>query len=661
MSRIRCSALAMLCVFVGLNPPGAAVAAEDAGTLSPFAGGAGCRAMALGGAFVAMAEDAAALTWNPAGLGGATRSGFEVAHTERTSVGAVDEYAALVLPSWRWGSAALAIRHLGVGGIERRDERNVLLEGEASSSETEIALGYGRSVSEVWSVGAAVKMQRQSLGGFSAGGVGADLGVQASLGAALGGRRWLDGVTWGLAARNLLEPSLRLDRESVPDPRLWRTGLAWRGALGRLPEARLAWGLDQAAGISPRLHAGAEVRIHPLLVLRAGFDRDRPTAGLGVSWHDLDVSYAFQDGSVGPVHRIGLAHVFGSTVGARREASQRAEEEAIQARLDREFQQRRAGQIDQLLQRAEQALGRAAFDDVLEMLGAAALLDSTDSRVTALEARCQRELGTHHERAGDFAAAAQAFGRALAIAPGDTAAREGERRARAAYDHRAERVATRRGQFDAGLGAFAAGDLGRARSAFEALAASDPADSQSTTMLRRVQQAIGVRNTELLRQARASLASQETDEASRLLARVRALDSQAPGLAELETALADAGRRSGASASAVAAPSAESRREAEALFRRGALAMSAGRVDDALRFWELALSLDPGHSGAGRALNREYLARGMEAYAAGHLDEAIGNWEKALRADPRDRRAAGFLTRARERELRTRELSGQNR
>jgi cytochrome c-type biogenesis protein CcmH/NrfG len=53
--------------------------------------------------------------------------------------------------------------------------------------------------------------------------------------------------------------------------------------------------------------------------------------------------------------------------------------------------------------------------------------------------------------------------------------------------------------------------------------------------------------------------------------------------------------------------------------------------------------------------------RGMDAHAAGRLEEAVSYWEKALRADPRDPRAAGFLTRARERQERTREILGGSR
>jgi tetratricopeptide (TPR) repeat protein len=199
----------------------------------------------------------------------------------------------------------------------------------------------------------------------------------------------------------------------------------------------------------------------------------------------------------------------------------------------------------------------------------------------------------------------------------------------------------------------------RARTAFVALSASDPGDRESGALLRRTDEAIARRADELLREARRRLDAQSTDEARRLLARVRALEPRAAGLAELESALDRVPLPSVATPRPAPAPAPPAQpREAGQMVKRGAAAMAAGRADDAIRYWELALSLDPGERNASRYLNREYLARGMDAYAAGRLDDAVSFWEKARRADPGDPRAAGFLARARERNERTRELFG---
>ena len=57
------------CVLAALASAPVARAADDGGTRSIFASGAGNRALALGGAFVGLADDASAMIWNPGGLG----------------------------------------------------------------------------------------------------------------------------------------------------------------------------------------------------------------------------------------------------------------------------------------------------------------------------------------------------------------------------------------------------------------------------------------------------------------------------------------------------------------------------------------------------------------------------------------------------------------
>ena len=47
----------------------AVVLADGIGAFSAFKNGIGARALAMGGAFVAVADDATAVCWNPAGLG----------------------------------------------------------------------------------------------------------------------------------------------------------------------------------------------------------------------------------------------------------------------------------------------------------------------------------------------------------------------------------------------------------------------------------------------------------------------------------------------------------------------------------------------------------------------------------------------------------------
>src|SRR6185369_9253786 len=323
MSRSRRIALVSLLLL--LSPAGAARAADDGGTRSVFAEGSGMRALALGGAFAAIADDASAPLWNPGGLGLVERGELQFGQTQY-ELDFRETFAAAVYPDWRWGAAALTVRHFGTSGIEGRDDRNTLVDPDLSSGESEIGFAYGRAVSPAWSLGAALKLRRQEVAGRSGSGFGADVGVRLAPALALGlDSPWARGLAVGLALQNVVEPAIRLDQESVPDPSSMRLGFAieppFANALGLLA----SFDLEKARGVSPRIHAGLELRPHPLLALRAGLDHGTLTAGSGLRFHDAELSYAFADESVGPSHRAGLTYHFGTTAPEARERAARAE------------------------------------------------------------------------------------------------------------------------------------------------------------------------------------------------------------------------------------------------------------------------------------------------------------------------------------------------
>ena len=102
-----------------------AATGEDDGSRSILADGAGNRALALGGSYVAIADDASASIWNPGGLGWLQRREFQATHTNLIGLGFNEQFASVVLPSWRWGVGSLTFRRFGVDGSEHRDDRSV--------------------------------------------------------------------------------------------------------------------------------------------------------------------------------------------------------------------------------------------------------------------------------------------------------------------------------------------------------------------------------------------------------------------------------------------------------------------------------------------------------------------------------------------------------
>jgi len=660
---ITCAALTLLAALRA----GAASAADSGGTQSVFSYGAGNRALAMGGAFSAVGDDASALIWNPAGLGRLRRAEFQATEFGDPSFGVHEFYGAFAVPSWRLGTFGIVVRHFGTGGIERRDDQNILLSTDLTDSETELTLGYGRSFGDAWSVGAGAKLRRHSLGGFAASGIGMDVGVDLSPAALLHVEdSWAGGLRLGLSVRNAIEPSLRLDRESVADPAAIRSGFAYRIPL------RAGWlvasaDLEKAPAVETRLHAGLEVVAMQGAAARLGLDAGRLTAGLGMRWHDLSFDYAFMDAAVAADHRVGLTFHLGPTVEASRATARKAEDDTLQSRLADAFRRRQAEQVDELLDRAGRDREAGRLDHALVAIGALRTLAPDDPRVTQLERQCLLDKAAALEGSGDFAAAAMAYELAAQGRGADSLTATRAAHCRTESDRRARRKVELREGFARALEAFARDDLAAARAGFAAVLASDSSDADARAMLRGTAEAARLRAIGLIDQATSAIAAGALDEARALIDQATSLDADAPGLAAARASLGRARPVETVESRAGDRPPARDARrsevrmsdsEAEDLYRRGLDATRRGRPDEALRYWEIIWSARSDYRGVAELIKREYLARGMEDFAAGRLENAVTQWQNVLRVDPNDARARGYLARARQQIARSREILG---
>lgn len=648
----------------------------DGGTLSPFAAGAGNRALAMGGAFVSIADDASAPVWNPAGLGFLARRELQASRATLYGLSISEEYASFAWPSWRWGAAALTARRVGVDEIERRDDRNVLL-GDFSASDTEIGLAWGRALGDAWGVGGGVKLARQEVADRSDNGLGLDLGILARPFLGVGREEaWPSRVAVGLALRNAIAPTIRLDQEGVSEPTQILGGVSYRhpflgdGAILAAVDANLARDVDT------RLRGGLEIVPHPVLALRTGWDGDDFTAGAGIRWHSVSFDYVYEDNVLDAAHRFGASIQFGSSVAESRLASQRAEDEAFRERLAATFREREEERVHELLGRGDALLADGRVEEALEAATSARALMPEDARALQLEARCLAAQAAVREAAGDLADATLLYGRSLALAP-DDAVRASLERCRTEGDQRAERSALIRGLFSEALDAFGAGDLRTTRERLRAVLKLAPEDADARTMLKRTDAAIATRVAGLLARAREGVERGLLDDAEKRLAEATALDPNAEGIASVtarlrraekdlqtaaraKTASADSGAVASSPEVVAKAPALSRKRQREIadLYRRGIEAIDAERPDDAMRYWELVWVASPTYENVAEFLKREYLLRGLESFSHGHFDEAIRVWEKARDVDPTDQRTLGYLSRAQEQLARTREILG---
>ncbi|MDD5720266.1 MAG: hypothetical protein PHQ53_11320 [Candidatus Krumholzibacteria bacterium] len=632
---------------------GSCPAADDGGGRSVFATGAGNRALAMGGAFAAVADDASALLWNPAGLGRIDRRRLAFSQTSLLGLGFGEQYASLVLPDWRWGTPAVTWRRFGVDGIEERDDRGVLLDDNLQNTETELILGYGRSLlGGDLALGAGFKVRHHKLAGYTDSGLGLDLGFWTRP-LALAGlqHRAARSLAMGVAVRNALEPQIKLLDDNVPDPMALRAGLAWTQPLASRMQILAAIDLERTRDMDGRLHAGLEVGLEQTVALRGGTSDGRLTAGLGVTWQGFTAEYQYEDHVLADIHRFGLSFTFGPTVAAQRQAAQAAAEAGMLARLEAAFGARNREREEQLVSRVRLELAASRWDDALATLGTLQVLAPDHGKLPELTGATWAGLAYEHESRDDLTAAALSWRRALAAAPDHpTAARE-LARVQTESDRRSARGREIRTRWEAALDALAREDLETARDGFAAILQIAPADLDAANMLEHTRRALAARA------ATANLARQQA--AATLAARqsAGAAGSLGDGAASTD-GLTESRAESAGRPAAAAALSPQRQRELADFYRRGLDAMNAGRRTEAIRYWELVWAADPSHERVREYLTQEYLTQGLEAFTAGALRDAVVSWEQAVRVDPDDPRARGYLERAMKQLSRMEQISG---
>lgn len=278
------------------------------------------RRAALGGAGTALADDAAGIASNPAGLGEAGRDELSLSYMTYavdTSLGS----AAYVHPL-ATGGVGLRVLTLDYGTLDGFDATG----GRASPySATDLSLSaaYGRPWGSSWRWGASLGQVQSSVGDLSAETVEAGAGVLW----APPGTGALSRLRLGAALRHA-GSGAAFEKESAALPRVLAAGMSWRG----FSEAWvLAVDAEKPRTGGTRLRAGQELWLSQVLVLRAGWQSDQDLAGslslgLGVRFRDLRVDYAFAggDGSFDNVHRMGISWKFGGKVEALYEEAARA-------------------------------------------------------------------------------------------------------------------------------------------------------------------------------------------------------------------------------------------------------------------------------------------------------------------------------------------------
>ena len=265
-----------LLVLAAALAPGRAFAASGAGTAGAqlLTVEQGARGLGMGGAFTAVADDANALWWNPAGLARAQFSELTLSHTSYIDNVAA-EYVGFVKPYGPvHGTLGARLTYLNIPGIDGADA-NGNLTGTLGAGGYVGSLSYAATPLDGLTAGVSAKVVSQKLGAATGSGFAADLGAQ-----------YRDGnYGLGLVIQHL-GPSLKVGDASDPLPRDIRGGVFYIP----YPGVTASFDEEKPYNDSARAHVGAEWAAREGVRLRAGFQQT-PNAG-GVAGFTVGVGLA---------------------------------------------------------------------------------------------------------------------------------------------------------------------------------------------------------------------------------------------------------------------------------------------------------------------------------------------------------------------------------
>ncbi len=596
--------------------------AQDGGTESVFKLGAGARGISLGRAYVSLADDASALYWNPAALKNVQRMQFTAMYMPLFGdfTGATYTYFGFVYPTLSAG--AFGVGYMNMGTTFNGADEDGRPTGEGNVSESQFLVSYAAERHFGWlfgnlAAGANFKISRQTVDPFSSTAPGVDLGFRYIPDSA-------PSLTIGVNIQDLSGAQYKLDLEEDTVDRTILMGGGWtkRFTNGAAMRLMLQYNMPERADGS--IHAGAEYAFSKFVALRAGYDDDTVTFGLGVGAFDygLDFAYYSMD-EAGSTQAYSFNGAWGSTLEEKREeiARTRAEEERL------------------LIQK------------------------TFDTRVQAMRKRAQEQ-----EAAGDFAGAMAQWETVLEFVPDDpqavAAASEARERLlaeQAAATRDVENQAVIRTRFAAGIDAFNESDFLGARTEWNAILAIDPQHagaleySQKTNL--KIDEIVKGHQT----RAKALEANGRLTEA---IAEWNNVQQYSPDDPQAKAAVARIRGRIESMSQDYS--STQRKLRTVTLYNDALTDYNAGRYQDTMTKLRELLQLQPDHADAKKLMAltkrrttplsdtekariRELYLAGMQHFSKDAYAQAIAEWQKILEIDPTNQSVARSIEEAQER------------
>ncbi len=248
--------------------------------------GVGAKALGMGEAFVAVADDITSIYWNPAGLMQNKEKEFILMHNkwlEDTNYG----FIGLSQPI-KNGKFGCGLAYFDYGDLIGRDKNNNLT-GNFTAYDMALSLSYALTLKQTLT-GATLKIIHQRNENEEANGVVLDLGIQYSL-------PQMKNLTLGAVIANIGK-DIKFIKEKDPFPLTVKTGLYW-SPLPKLLSGnlKLAFDLIKSKDDYTRLNMGGEYKLKDIF-LRIGRKAKVDigsglTAGIGFNINSFQIDYSY--------------------------------------------------------------------------------------------------------------------------------------------------------------------------------------------------------------------------------------------------------------------------------------------------------------------------------------------------------------------------------
>ncbi len=272
--------------------------------------GVSARALGMGEAFSAVADDASAAYYNPAGIGTLEKREIHTMHA-MLSLDRKFDFANYVLPdparkgvwafSWtRFGVDEIPETRVDGAGNPLLDANgNVRIFSYFSDVENSYSLTFGRKINDKRSYGGSLKMLRHSLFDSSANGFGLDLG---------GRYKTNDRTHVGLVFKNL-GASMKWSggsnvKDTIPVTAVAGVSYQWK------PKVLTALDLEKTGSEDFKVKFGVEGKVSENIALRAGVNNKKLSIGAGFNSNEWRFDYAFYDEELGANQRISAGRKF---------------------------------------------------------------------------------------------------------------------------------------------------------------------------------------------------------------------------------------------------------------------------------------------------------------------------------------------------------------